>query len=101
MAKILLSSNATTGVDTFWHDDEDAPGSGAVETVQQLDQILDFTHAQRVASDGQRFGSMRKVGSIPMVHLSKMMADGSIRDQKAIRKFFAENPMFRTFEKTW
>lgn len=62
--------------------------------------LLEACKAERVATAGERWGEMRKVGSIPMAEYAKFLA---IRDnaerQKALKAYLAANPAFVTFDR--
>lgn len=62
--------------------------------------ILDACAAERAATAGERWGEMRKVGTIPMAEYAKFLA---IKDNaervKAIRAYLAQNPRFVTFDR--
>lgn len=62
--------------------------------------FLEAAHAERVATAGERWGEMRKVGTIPMAVYAHAM---TIKDQeerrKYILKWLRENPAMVSFEK--
>lgn len=62
--------------------------------------LLDACAAERAATAGQRWGEMRKVGTIPMVVYAKA---ATIKDNKEriayIRNWLAQNPAFKTFDR--
>lgn len=80
--------------DFIWNDD----GTFTLRTEQDLTETVaacktrfdSFTGAEKWSEHGEYYGH------IPNVFLDQMMRDGSIYDQKAIKRFFEENPAFRT-----
>lgn len=63
--------------------------------------MLEAAHAERVATAGERWGEMRKVGTIPMAVLNKINTDyPSVLERKAqILLWLKANPKLVTFEK--
>lgn len=62
--------------------------------------ILEACRAERIATEGQRWGEMRKVATIPMAEYAKLLTckDNAER-RKMIREFVQKNPHFCTFDK--
>lgn len=76
--------------------------SDQAQKIQTFDAqpILEACSAERKATDGQRWGEMRKVGSIPMAIYTRMLHIKSQDDRKKfVRKWLKENPAFITFER--
>ena len=63
--------------------------------------MLEAAHAERVATAGDRWGEMRKVGVIPMAVLNQINAtkEGAIDRKAAILLWLKENPRMVTFDK--
>lgn len=62
--------------------------------------ILEACAAERKATDGQRWGEMRKVGTLPMAVYARFMAITDNQERKKqVRRWLMENPAFITFEK--
>jgi hypothetical protein len=62
--------------------------------------FLEAAHAERQATAGQRWGDMRKVGTIPMaIYASALEIRDQQERQKFILKWLRENPAMVTFEK--
>ena len=70
------------------------------KTSYDAQPFLEAAHAERTATAGQRWGEMRKVGTVPMAVYAKAM---EIRDQKERQKYLLTwlklNPMMVTFDK--
>lgn len=75
---------------------------GALITQKTYDAapLLEQCKAERAATAGQRWGEMRKVGTMPMAEYAKAMA---IRDnaerKKYVRNWLRTNPYFLSFER--
>ena len=63
--------------------------------------MLDAAHAERIATSGDRWGEMRKVGTIPMVELNRINATWpGAEDRKfQVLLWLKANPRMVTFEK--
>lgn len=62
--------------------------------------LLDQCHAERVATEGQRWGEMRKVATLPMAVYAKALAIKENAERiKFIRTWIAQNPKFKTFDR--
>jgi len=96
MSERFFDHDPLTGVtETFiWSDDD----TFTLKTQQDVEPILeaakrrfnDFTGSERWNPEGEY------VGTIPAVFLDQMMRDGSIRDPKAVMRFFEQNPAFKS-----
>lgn len=71
-----------------------------IKRTYDAEPILEQCHAERIATADQRWGEMRKVGTIPMAEYAKFM---QIKDQnerrKVVKLFLQQNPMFCSFDK--
>ena len=71
-----------------------------VKETYDAEPLLEACAAERIATAGQRWGEMRKVGTMPMAEYIKL---SKIRDnaerQKFIMAWLRENQKFVTFEK--
>ncbi len=62
--------------------------------------FLEMAHAQRVATAGDRWGEMRKVGTIPMAIYVQALEIKDQKDrQRYILRWLKENPLMVTFDK--
>lgn len=96
MAKILLKENRTTGSQTFYETAEDKQRA---TTEQNVDDILEYAADMRQATQGEKYGDMRKMGVMPMSVIGQAMREGWINDQVKMREWFRLNPAFKTFDK--
>ena len=62
--------------------------------------ILEAAHAERIATSGERWGEMRKVGMIPMAILNHINATipGALDRKAAILLWLKQNPRMVTFD---
>ena len=96
MAKILLKENRTTGSQTYF---ESADDMQRATTEQNVDDILEYAKDMRQATQGEKYGDMRKMGVMPMSVIGQAMREGWLTDQNKIREWFRLNPAFKTFDK--
>ena len=61
--------------------------------------MLEAAKAERNATAGERWGEMRKVGSIPMSVVSRFMRQDGGFDTKRCLDWLKQNPAFVTFDR--
>ena len=63
--------------------------------------MLEAAHAERIATAGDRWGEMRKVGTIPMVELNRInsMYPGAEDRKYQVLLWLKQNPRLVTFDK--
>lgn len=94
--KTFQEFDSSLGIETAIHEVE---GKVVIEKKWDASPILEACAAERAATEGQRWGEFRKVGTIPMAELAKMMRqDGSIDPKRALA-WVKANPAFATFSK--
>lgn len=98
MAKILLNSNATTGVDTFYETAEDLERA---TTTQEVSELTDYAADMRRETHGEKFGEFRKMAVMPMSVVGQAMREGWLFDKQRVRKWVCDNPVFKTFDKNF
>lgn len=96
MSKILLKHNQTTGAQTFF---ETAGDEDRSTSEQDVSDILEHAKDLRQATSGEKYGEFRKVAVMPMVVVGQAMREGWLFDQARVRRWVAENPAFKTFDK--
>lgn len=94
MAKILINDN---DVSQTYYEAED--GQERATTDQNVDSILAYAADMRQATQGEKYGDMRKMGVMPMSVIGQAMREGWINDQNKMREWFRLNPKFKTFDK--
>jgi hypothetical protein len=92
----LKDHDAQTGITTTVHRAE-----SAVQIVKTYDAepFLELAAAERAATEGERWGEMRKVGTIPMAELSKFYRQDGGFDSKRCIAWLKSNPAFVSFSK--
>lgn len=92
----LSSYDKMTGIKTTVHHVE-----SKVQIVKTYDAepFLEMAAAERNATAGERWGEMRKVGTIPMAELSKFFRQDGGFDGKRCVAWLKQNPAFVTFDK--
>ena len=96
MAKILIKDNPATDSQSYYETAEDMQ---RVTTEQNVDSILEYAADMRQATQGEKYGEMRKMGVMPMAVIGQAMREGWINDQNKMREWFRLNPKFKTFDK--
>lgn len=63
--------------------------------------ILEAARAERIATAGERWGEMRKVGTIPMAIYNRIVTTYKTQDERraAVLQFLKANENFVTFDK--
>ena len=94
--KIIQDFDPNLGIKTTVHD---IGNKVVIAKEYDAQPMLDACAAERAATDGQRWGEMRKVGTIPMAELATMMRqDGTIDNARALA-WLKKNPAFVTFNR--
>lgn len=105
-----MSQGMKKGTRMIVHDDKDAnlgirtkvhDVDGKIVIAKQYDAepLLAACAAERAATEGQRWGEFRKVGTIPMAELGKMMRQDGTIDNKRAMAWLKANPALVTFSK--
>ncbi len=61
----------------------------AIETVQDVEPVLDYVHAMKDVQE--RGANWKLVGVMPLVEAERMMRDGSFNDPAAIARYFNDS----------
>lgn len=95
MSARLLGYDPLTKTKTVFHDDDDG---FYIETVTDVETVVDIAKEEYKESAGSRFGGIAKIASIPMGIYMKLQREGVLHDQKAFRKWLndPDNRVFRT-----
>ena len=90
--------DAQTGITTTVHYVEDA-NRMAIQKTYDAEPFVAACADARASTEGERWGDMRHVGTIPMAELATMMRqDGGI-DMARVRAWLKQNPALVTFSK--
>jgi len=95
MSIVHKSKDATTGIITKVHD---VGNKVSIEKSYDAQPFLDYAAEMRAVTDGEKWGEMRHIGSIPMAELATMMRHDDI-SKKELHKWLKKNPKFVTFNK--
>jgi hypothetical protein len=98
--KRLFSRDATMGITKWFHYDE-ATEEVRIETVQELDPILEKNLKMRNNQMRiDRWGDGKIVASVPMVIYGEWVTSGKVNDQAFLTRWLndPENLKFRTFK---
>lgn len=95
MAVTYEDFDPNTGTRTKVHEVE---GKVAFEKVFDAEPFLEHAAAERAASQGERWGEGRKVGTIPMAVLGQFMRQDGGLDVKRLEAWLRANPAFVSYE---
>lgn len=94
--KTLEDFNPNLGIKTELHEED---GRVVIAKKWDAEPMLRACAEERAHTEGQRWGEMRKVGTIPMAELAKMMRqDGTIDNARCVA-YLKANPAFVTYTK--
>ena len=81
----------------FWYDED--KDQFTIRTVQEVEDILAENRQLEAESNGVRFGDGKKIASIPLCELDRIMPAVVNKDEDYIKKFLndPDNRKFRTF----
>jgi hypothetical protein len=96
MTIYLKDHDQNTGITTQVHDID---GKVVIQKTYDAQPMLEACAAERAHTEGQRWGEMRKVGTIPMAELATMMRQDGTIDNKRALAWLKKNPAFVTFSK--
>ena len=96
-SKAVFSQFRDTRKYTIRHRDVD--GQVFYETRQDCEPIAEFVKAFKDAPP-PRDRDLTLLGEIPMSIIGEWMRDGSLDDEKHVRRWLNQNPAFRTYKGT-
>lgn len=95
---VFKEHDAQTGITTSVHYIEDS-GKTVIQKTYDAQPLLDRAAEMRARTEGERWGEMRYVGTIPDAELATMMRqDGGI-DKKRVNAWLKRNPDLVAFSK--
>ncbi len=95
MAVTLKDYDPNTGTFTQLHEVE---GKVSYQKTFDAEPFLRSAEANRQASQGERWGEGRKVGTIPMAILGQFLRQDGGLDVKRLEAWLRENPAFVDYE---
>jgi hypothetical protein len=94
--KTLEIVDGNLGIKTALHE---LDGKTVFQKTYDAEPFLRQAAEERAVTRGERWGEMRKVGTIPMAELATMMRqDGTIRPER-VQEWLKRNPALVSFEK--
>lgn len=96
-SKTLFSQFRADRKYTIRHHDVD--GTVHYETRQDCEPIAEFVKNYKDAPP-PRDRELTLLGEVPMSVIGQWMRDGSLDDEKHVRKWLNQNPIFRTYNGT-
>lgn len=84
------------GIETTLHQ---VDGKTVYQKTYDAEPFLRVAAEDRAQTEGQRWGEMRKVGTIPMAELAKMMRQDGSLDTARCMAWIKANPAFCSFTK--
>lgn len=95
--KVIYDATGTV-VRVLHADDRDPDGDFAIETVEDVEPLLDYVKARRDVQNPK--ANMRHVAEIPVTIYEKAFREGWLHDQAAWNRFLndADNKAFRIWE---
>ena len=92
-SKAIFSAYAGMRKYTIRHRDVD--GTTYFETRQDCEPIVEFV---KQARNKPKDMAWTHLGEIPLADLGQMMRDGSLQDEKHIRRYLNERPALKVYE---
>lgn len=96
MKQVFNEADAETGIRTVVHEDD---GKTVIQKTYDAEPFLEHAATMRAATEGQRWGEGRVVGSVPMAVLSQFLRQDGGLDVKRCTEWLRANPAFITFDK--
>lgn len=96
MTSFILEQNKTTGKTTTV---EFADDKARATVTQDVSDILEYAADMRQATQGDKYGDMKRIGVMPLAVIGQAMREGWMFDEKKIKQWFNDNPHFKTFDR--
>lgn len=96
MREVFTEHDAQMGITTRVHKDE---GRVVLQKTEDVEPHLQYAQGLREATQGQRWGEGRIVGTVPMSVLSRFLRQDGRLDVKRCTAWLRENPSFICFDK--
>ena len=97
MSIVFQDYDAQTGIKSVVHELDS--GKTVIQKTYDASPLIDACSEARANTEGQRWGDMRHVGTIPMAELATMLRQDGTIDKKRCMEFLRKNPAFVTFSK--
>lgn len=96
MSIVFKEHNADLGITSVVHD---LDGKVVIQKTYDSEPLLKACADERAFTEGQKWGEFRKVGTVPMAELAKMMRQDGTIDVKRAAAWLKKNPKLVTFSK--
>jgi len=96
MSIVYQDHDAQLGITSKVHQ---VDGKVVIQKTYDAEPLLEACAAERAATEGQRWGEWRKVGTVPMAELATMLRQDGQIDQKRAAAWLKANPALVTFSK--
>ena len=96
MSIVFKESDKQTGVQTQVHD---LDNKVVIEKSYDAQPFIEHAAEMRAATDGEKWGEFRYVGTVPMAELATMLRQDGTLDQKRAMAWLKANPQMVAFSK--
>jgi hypothetical protein len=96
MREVFQDADAETGIKTTVHADESRV---VLQKTEDVEPHLLYAKGLREATEGQRWGEGRVVGTVPLSVCSQFMRQDGRLDAKRLTAWIRENPQFICFDR--
>lgn len=97
MSIVFQEFDKQTGIKSTVHELDS--GKTVIQKSYDAQPFIEAAAEARAATEGQQWGEMRHVGTIPMAELATMMRQDGTIDKKRCMQFLKNNPALVTFSK--
>lgn len=96
MRKVFQEFDAEQGITSTVHEDETRT---VIQKTYDAEPLLEYAKGLREATEGQRWGEGRIVGTVPMAVCAQFMRQDGRLDAKRLTEWIRANPAFVCFDK--
>lgn len=96
MRKVFQEFDADHGITSTVHEDETRT---VIQKTYDAEPLLEYAKGLREATEGQRWGEGRIVGTVPMAVCAQFMRQDGRLDAKRLTEWIRANPAFVCFDK--
>ncbi len=96
MRKVFQEFDADQGITSTVHEDETRT---VIQKTYDAEPLLEYAKGLREATEGQRWGEGRIVGTVPMAVCAQFMRQDGRLDAKRLTEWIRANPAFVCFDK--
>lgn len=96
MRKVFQEFDADQGITSTVHEDETRT---VIQKTYDAEPLLEYAKGLREATEGQRWGEGRIVGTVPMAVCAQFMRQDGRLDAKRLTEWIRANPAMICFDK--